>query len=437
MNLTANYKLQKPLSNEKYNVAVQNANMDLIDSALNQNKLSIISEIDRAKTAEKANSDAVVTEMNRAIGVENTKAPLESPTLTGVPNAPTASADTNTSQIATTAFAHTIISDHDSSATSHSDIRDLIIGLTTRLNTLADSDDTTLDQLSEIVTYIKNNKNLIDNITTDKVNVSDIIDNLTSTEANKPLSANQGNVLNNSITSLATIVDEKADKSFSNIKVDNTTIAAESKADTIELVPGSNVTIISDNTTNKITISSDNTTYGIVTEFANGLMTSTDKSKLDGIESGANAYELPVAGTSLGGIKTDYVANGKNYPVKVETNGSAYVNVPWTDTNTNTTYDVVSKTGNGLCPALPNETSTTKYLRQDGTWQVPPDNNTVYTHPTTAGNKHIPSGGSSGQILKWSANGTAVWANVDSGGGIIYGSSEPTTGLSKNMVWIQ
>ena len=33
----------------------------------------------------------------------------------------------------------------------------------------------------------------------------------------------------------------------------------------------------------------------------------------------------------------------------------------------------------------------------------------VYTHPTTSGNKHIPSGGSSGQILRWSADGTATW----------------------------
>lgn len=32
-----------------------------------------------------------------------------------------------------------------------------------------------------------------------------------------------------------------------------------------------------------------------------------------------------------------------------------------------------------------------------------------YTHPTTSGNKHIPSGGRSGQILRWSADGTAVW----------------------------
>ena len=37
------------------------------------------------------------------------------------------------------------------------------------------------------------------------------------------------------------------------------------------------------------------------------------------------------------------------------------------------------------------------------------DHNTVYTHPTSAGNKHIPAGGSLGQILRWSAAGTAAW----------------------------
>lgn len=34
---------------------------------------------------------------------------------------------------------------------------------------------------------------------------------------------------------------------------------------------------------------------------------------------------------------------------------------------------------------------------------------TIYTHPTSSGNKHIPNGGSAGQILRWSADGTAVW----------------------------
>lgn len=33
---------------------------------------------------------------------------------------------------------------------------------------------------------------------------------------------------------------------------------------------------------------------------------------------------------------------------------------------------VVTKQANGLAPQLPNEDTTTKYLRQDGTWAVPP-----------------------------------------------------------------
>lgn len=34
-----------------------------------------------------------------------------------------------------------------------------------------------------------------------------------------------------------------------------------------------------------------------------------------------------------------------------------------------------------------------------------------YTHPTSSGNKHIPAGGADGQILGWSADGTAKWVN--------------------------
>ena len=84
------------------------------------------------------------------------------------------------------------INTHNTSDASHNDIRLLIDGLTSRLNALADSDDTTLDQMSEIVTYIKSNNSLIESVTTNKVNVSDIIDNLTTNVANKPLSAAQG-----------------------------------------------------------------------------------------------------------------------------------------------------------------------------------------------------------------------------------------------------
>jgi len=41
---------------------------------------------------------------------------------------------------------------------------------------------------------------------------------------------------------------------------------------------------------------------------------------------------------------------------------------------------------------------------------------TVYTHPTTAGNKHIPTSGAADQVLTYSASGTAAWADAAAGG---------------------
>lgn len=38
--------------------------------------------------------------------------------------------------------------------------------------------------------------------------------------------------------------------------------------------------------------------------------------------------------TTIGGIKIGYSKNGKNYAVELDSNGKAFVNVPWTDNNT-------------------------------------------------------------------------------------------------------
>ena len=95
------------------------------------------------------------------------------------------------------------VSAHNTGTDTHSDIRLLISGLTDRLNALADSDDTTLDQLSEVVAYIKSNRSLIEAITTSKVSVADIIDNLTTNVANKPLSAAQGVALKAQIDAIS------------------------------------------------------------------------------------------------------------------------------------------------------------------------------------------------------------------------------------------
>jgi hypothetical protein len=91
---------------------------------------------------------------------------------------------------------------HNTNTTAHNDIRLLISGLTERLNTLANSDDVDLDQMKEIVLYIKSNRDLISQITTNKVNVGDIVNDLATNVSNKPLSAAQGVALKDLIDAI-------------------------------------------------------------------------------------------------------------------------------------------------------------------------------------------------------------------------------------------
>ena len=159
-----------------------------------------------------------------------------------------------------------------------------------------------------------------------------------------------------------------------------------------------------------------NTTYSNATTSVAGLMSTTDKSKLDGIAASANNYSLPAgSSTTRGGFKIGYAENGKNYPVEVSSE-KMYVNVPWTDTDTNTvtsvgvsgsettgtitlaasgaasisqldntvtisatntTYSEYSGGSAGLVPSGQGDSS--KYLSQDGSWTIPTDTNTTYS----------------------------------------------------------
>ena len=90
---------------------------------------------------------------------------------------------------------------------------------------------------------------------------------------------------------------------------------------------GSNLSI------NNGVLSATNTTYGTATTSANGLMSSSDKSKLDGVASNANNYSLPTASSStLGGVKV-----GTNLSIS---NGVLSA--------TNTTYSTATTSANGL-----------------------------------------------------------------------------------------
>lgn len=76
---------------------------------------------------------------------------------------------------------------------------------------------------------------------------------------------------------------------------------------------------------------------GQLTSGQNGFMSVSDKIKLDSIAESANNYVLKKATASdLGGIKIGFTVNSssKDYPVTLDSNGKAYVHVPWTDTQT-------------------------------------------------------------------------------------------------------
>lgn len=99
-------------------------------------------------------------------------------------------------------------------------------------------------------------------------------------------------------------------------------------------------------------------TESLVSTTQSGHMSKEDKVKLNGIANNANNYVLPKATTSvIGGIKV-----GSNLSVTA-----------------------------------------------DGTLSAP----ATYTHPTTSGNKHIPTGGASNKFIKWLSDGTGTWDFID------------------------
>lgn len=97
----------------------------------------------------------------------------------------------------------TVVAKHNTAEDSHNDIRLELQAINNRLTAFFDSDEQTLDELSEIVAYITSNKTLIDSITTSKVSVADIINNLTTNVSNKPLSAAQGVILKGMIDTIS------------------------------------------------------------------------------------------------------------------------------------------------------------------------------------------------------------------------------------------
>lgn len=88
-----------------------------------------------------------------------------------------------------------LLEGHNKNELSHADIRESLKNLNDKITRFLGTPQEDLDELSEILGLIADNKDLISGITTNKINYTDIVDNLESEDKNKVLSAKQGKEL--------------------------------------------------------------------------------------------------------------------------------------------------------------------------------------------------------------------------------------------------
>lgn len=252
-----------------------------------------------ATTAELNYTDGVTGNIQTQL---NAKAALASPIFTGTPKAPTASAGTNTTQIATTAFVQTAVSNGLAASdamiikgtigtngtvtalpTTYKtgwtyrvitpgtyagqvcEIGDLIIALVDRAGSGNANSDWCVAQtnINGAITGVRSGDAYIDARESGSV-VTITHKDVTRTNTTSTAKPSQGGTFTavKSVTSDAkghvTAVDTEtvtipAHNAFSNVKVGSTTIAADTTTDTIEIA-GSNVTLTPDATNDKLTI---------------------------------------------------------------------------------------------------------------------------------------------------------------------------------------
>lgn len=143
------------------------------------------------------------------------------------------------------------------------------------------------------------------------------------------------------------------------------------------------------------------------------------------IKVGETVYDLKATYDGSGNVIDQTYAKSSAIPTKVSQlqNDENYLKEHQDISGLATKTELESKVGKELGKGL-SEANYTETEKQKLGGIAANANN--YTHPTGAGNKHIPAGGSSGQILKWSEAGTAVWGAEKS-------YSEATTGAAGLM----
>ena len=185
-----------------------------------------------------------------------------------------------------------------------------------------------LDTLKEIADQLADDEDAVSALTTV---VSNKVDKVTG----KGLSTEDYSTAEKTKLSGIAVGSEVNQNAFSNVVVGATTLAADTKMDTLTLVAGTNVTITPDAATDTITISANDTSvafteitakpttlsgYGITDAAASshvgatgtahgaattavaGFMSSTDKTKLDGVAAGAQVNAVTTVAGRTGAV---------------------------------------------------------------------------------------------------------------------------------------
>lgn len=131
------------------------------------------------------------------------------------------------------------------------------------------------------------------------------------------------------------------------------------------------------------------------------------------IKVGETTYNLKATYDGSGNVIDQTYAKSSAIPTKVSQlqNDENYLkehqDISGLATKTELESKVDKELGKGLSEANYTETEKQKLSGIA-------DNANNYVHPATSGNKHIPAGGASGQMLVFSADGTAEWADSSS-----------------------
>lgn len=129
------------------------------------------------------------------------------------------------------------------------------------------------------------------------------------------------------------------------------------------------------------------------------------------IKVGETVYDLKATYDGSGNVIDQTYAKSSAIPTKVSQlqNDENYLkehqDISGLATKTELESKVDKELGKGLSEANYTETEKQKLSGIA-------DNANNYVHPTTSGNKHIPAGGAPGQILTFSEDGTAQWADT-------------------------